>query len=118
MVRALLIAALASVALAIPVPVPVPTDGPALADNASIPTAEELETPALAVPAQADDAAESARVDNGDEGGVEDVSEPKLPVQRRVVDTDDLDTSAFDTSGLNTDSLTTALPTTNTKRGA
>ncbi|KAF4837116.1 hypothetical protein CGCTS75_v001518 [Colletotrichum tropicale] len=121
MVRALLIAALACAALAIPVPVPVPADGPALADDASIPTMEELEDPALTVPAQANDAAisdaaEWASVDNGDEGGVEGVYEPKLPVQRRVVDTDDLDTSALDTSALdtsspNTDPLTTALNT-------
>ncbi|EQB48621.1 hypothetical protein CGLO_12132 [Colletotrichum gloeosporioides Cg-14] len=135
MVRALLIAALACAALAIPVPVP--ADGPALADDASIPTAEGLEAPALAVPAQDDDAAipdaaEWTSVDNGDESGVGDVSEPKLPVQRRVVDTSALDTSApdteslntdflntdsLDTSSLNTDSLTATLPTnTNTKR--
>ncbi|KAF3809415.1 hypothetical protein GCG54_00011615 [Colletotrichum gloeosporioides] len=140
MVRALLIAALAYAALAIPVPVP--ADGPALADDASIPTAEGLEAPALAVPAQDDDAAipdaaEWTSVDNGDESGVGDVSEPKLPVQRRVVDTSAFDTSALDTSALdtgalntdslntdsldtsslNTDSLTATLPTsTSTKR--
>ncbi|KAI8240833.1 hypothetical protein K4K55_000303 [Colletotrichum sp. SAR 10_96] len=119
MVRALLIAALASAALAIPVPVP--ADGPASAGDAYIPTTEELGDPALAVPAQADDdavsdATEWTSVDNGDEGGVGDVSEPEIPVQRRVVDTDDLDTgaldtSALDTSSLNTDPLTTVLNT-------
>ncbi|KAI8202287.1 hypothetical protein K4K52_006505 [Colletotrichum sp. SAR 10_76] len=125
MVRALLIAALVSTALAIPVPVP--ADGPTSAGDAYIPTTEELGDPALAVPAQADDAAipdatEWTSVDNGDEDGVGDVSEPKLPVQRRAVDTDDLDTSALDTSALytsslNTGSLTTTLPnSTNTKR--
>ncbi|KAI8283049.1 hypothetical protein K4K59_007823 [Colletotrichum sp. SAR11_240] len=111
MVRALLIAALACAALAIPVPVP--ADGPASAGDAYIPTTEELGDPALAVPAQADDAAisdatEWTSADNGDEDGVGDVSEPKLPVQRRVVDTDDLDTSALDTSALNTNALDTS----------
>uniref|UniRef100_L2GIK0 Uncharacterized protein n=1 Tax=Colletotrichum fructicola (strain Nara gc5) TaxID=1213859 RepID=L2GIK0_COLFN len=95
MVRALLIAALASAALGI-----------------------TLGDPALAVPAQADDAAipdatEWTSLDNGDEGGVGggvgDVSEPKLPAQRRAVDTGNLDTSALDTSSLDTDSLNTAL---------
>ncbi|KAI8150981.1 hypothetical protein KHU50_012543 [Colletotrichum sp. SAR 10_65] len=119
MVRALLIAALASAALAIPVPVP--ADGPASAGDAYIPTTEELGDPALAVPAQANDAAipdatEETSAYKGDEGGVGDVSEPKLPVQRRVDDTEDLDTSALDTSApdtssLNTDTLTTALNT-------
>ncbi|KAK2730621.1 hypothetical protein CKAH01_02449 [Colletotrichum kahawae] len=135
MVRALLIAALAAAALAIPVPVTVPGDG------AYIPAAEELKAPAeadvepvsdTAIP----DAAELAGVDEdgaqeGDLAG-ENVSEPDLPVERRVVDTGDLDTSAVDTSALgtdsldtsslntdslSTDSLTTALPTSsNTKR--
>ncbi|KAF4916325.1 hypothetical protein CGCVW01_v010163 [Colletotrichum viniferum] len=114
MVRALLIAALASAALAIPVPVP--ADGPALANDAFIPTTEELEAPALAAPTQADDAgipdvAEWTSVDNGDKGGVEDVSEPKIPVQRRVIDAGDLDTGALDTSSLDTDTLTSALNT-------
>ncbi|KAI8215443.1 hypothetical protein K4K54_000819 [Colletotrichum sp. SAR 10_86] len=124
MVRALLIAALASAALAIPIPVP--ADGPASAGDAYIPTTEELGDPALAVPAQANnaaipDATEWTSADKGDEGGVGDVSEPKLPVQRRVDDTEDLDTSALDTSALdtsaldtsslNTDTLTTALNT-------
>lgn len=114
MVRAFLIAALASAVLAIPVPVP--ADGPALANDASIPTTEELEAPTLAAPTQADDAAipdavEWASVDNGDQGGVEDVSEPKIPVQRRVVDAGDLDTSALDTSSLDTGTLISALNT-------
>ncbi|KAE9572806.1 hypothetical protein CGCF415_v013945 [Colletotrichum fructicola] len=116
MVRALLIAALASAALGITVPVP--ADSPAPAGDAYVPTTEELGDPALAVPAQADDAAipdatEWTSLDNGDEGGVGggvgDVSEPKLPAQRRAVDTGNLDTSALDTSSLDTDSLNTAL---------
>ncbi|KAJ0343289.1 hypothetical protein COL922a_000017 [Colletotrichum nupharicola] len=111
MVRALLIAALASAALGITVPVP--ADSPASAGDAYVPTTEELGDPALAVPAQADDAAipdatEWTSLDNGGEGGVGggvgDVSEPKLPAQRRAVDTGNLDTSS-----LNTDSLNTAL---------